>query len=70
MPENDVSIIIDIFVIDFPILSWTDSGHADSCIADMTKSKVKDKHVATPHGKKKCPHVAHFNVPRDWFETN
>jgi len=23
----------------------------------------------TPH-RKKCPHVVHFNVPRDWFETN
>ena len=21
----------------------------------------------TPH-RKKCPHVVHFNVPRDWFE--
>ena len=20
--------------------------------------------------RKKCPHVAHFNVPRDWFEAN
>ena len=23
----------------------------------------------TPH-RKKCPHVVHFNVKRDWFETN
>ena len=23
----------------------------------------------TPH-RRKCPHVVHFNVPRDWFETN
>ena len=23
----------------------------------------------TPH-RKTCPHVVHFNVPRDWFETN
>ena len=23
----------------------------------------------TPH-RKKCPHVVHFNVPRDWFEIN
>ena len=23
----------------------------------------------TPH-RKKCPHVVHFDVPRDWFETN
>ena len=23
----------------------------------------------TPH-RKKCPHVVHFNVPRDWFELN
>ena len=23
----------------------------------------------TPH-RKKCPHVVHFNVPRDWFESN
>ena len=22
-----------------------------------------------PH-RKKCSHVVHFNVPRDWFETN
>ena len=20
--------------------------------------------------RKKCPHVVHFNVPRDWFESN
>ena len=20
--------------------------------------------------RKKCPHVVHFNAPRDWFETN
>ena len=20
--------------------------------------------------QKKCPHVVHFNVPRNWFETN
>jgi len=20
--------------------------------------------------QEKCPHVMHFNVPRDWFETN
>ena len=23
----------------------------------------------TPH-RKTCPHVVHFNVPRDWFELN
>ena len=23
----------------------------------------------TPH-RKTCHHVVHFNVPRDWFETN
>ena len=23
----------------------------------------------TPH-RKKCPHVVHFNEPRDWFEIN
>ena len=23
----------------------------------------------TPH-RKTCRHVVHFNVPRDWFETN
>ena len=28
---------------------------------------VRKSHDAT---QKKCPHVAHFNVPRDWFETN
>ena len=22
-----------------------------------------------PH-RKTCPHMVHFNVPRDWFETN
>ena len=20
--------------------------------------------------RKKCPHVVHYKVPRDWFETN
>ena len=23
----------------------------------------------TPYSKE-CPHVVHFNVPRDWFEIN
>ena len=49
----------------------------------QTKSKVsyllEDKHVENePHAirkshdvtQKKCPHMVHFNVPRDWFETN
>ena len=39
----------------------------------------QDKHVVNEHNvvrkshdvaQKKCPHVVHFNVPRDWFETN
>ena len=37
-----------------------------------TKSTVsfllEDKHVENE--QKKCPHVVHFNVPRDRFETN
>ena len=48
----------------------------------QTKSTVsfllEDKHVENEHviqkshdaHRKKCPHVVHFNVPRDWFETN
>ena len=49
----------------------------------QTKSKVsfllEDKHVENGHHvirkshdatEKNCPHVVHFNVPRDWFETN
>ena len=41
---------------------------------------LEDKHVVNEHHvvrkshdatqKKKSPHVVHFNVPRDWFETN
>ena len=40
---------------------------------------LEDKHVVKEHQvirkshdatQKKCPHVVHFNVPRDWFETN
>ena len=40
---------------------------------------LEDKHVVNEHHvvrkshdatQKKCPHVVHFNVPRDWFETN
>ena len=34
----------------------------------MNEHQVMQKsHDAT---QKKCPHVVHFNVPRDWFETN
>ena len=38
-----------------------------------------DKHVVNEHHvirkshyatQKKWPHVVHFNVPREWFETN
>ena len=28
------------------------------------------KNVMSLYAQKKCPHVVHFNVPRDWFETN
>ena len=28
---------------------------------------VRKSHDAT---QKKCPHVVHFNLPRDWFEAN
>ena len=28
---------------------------------------MRKSHDAT---QKKCPHVVHFNVPRDWFEIN
>ena len=40
---------------------------------------LKDKHVMNAHHverkcydatQKKCAHVVHFNVPRDWFELN
>jgi len=40
---------------------------------------LEDKHVVNEHHvirkshnptHKKCPHVVHFGVPRDWFETN
>ena len=40
---------------------------------------LEDKHVVNEHHvirkshdatQKKCPHVVHFNVPRDWFEIN
>ena len=27
---------------------------------------IRKSHDAT---QEKCPHVVHFNVPRDWFET-
>ena len=49
----------------------------------QTKSTVsfllEDKHVENEHHvilkshdatEKKCPHVVHFIVPRDWFEIN
>ena len=49
----------------------------------QTKSTVssllEDKHVVNEHHvmrkshdatQKKCSHVVHFNVPRDWFEIN
>ena len=48
----------------------------------QTKSLVnftlKDKHVnehcviqkSHDATQVKCPHVVHFNVPHDWFETN
>ena len=40
---------------------------------------LEDKHVVNEYHvmrkshdvtQKKCPHVVHLNVPRDWFETN
>ena len=37
---------------------------------------VEDKHAVNEHEKvmmphrKKCAHVVHFKVSRDWFETN
>ena len=34
---------------------------------------VNENHVVrkSPDAtKKKCPHVVHLNVPRDWFKTN
>ena len=33
---------------------------------------LEDKHVVNhwPPCRKKCPHVVHFNVPHDWFQTN
>ena len=45
----------------------------------MVSFPLEDKHVVNEHHvirkihditQKKCPHVVHFNVPRDWFETN
>ena len=36
--------------------------HEDKHVVNERKS-----HEAT---QKKCLHVVHFNVPRDWFETN
>ena len=42
----------------------------------QTKTKVsfplEDKHVVNEHDgtQVKCRHVLHFNVTRDWFETN
>ena len=35
----------------------------------MNEHHVVWKKVTTSH-RKKCPHVVHFSVPRDWFETN
>ena len=40
---------------------------------------LEDKNVVNEHHivrkshdaiHKKCPHMVHFNVPRDWFQTN
>ena len=36
----------------------------------MVSFPPKDKHVVNEHHViRKCPHVMHVNVPRDWFET-
>ena len=45
----------------------------------MVSFPLEDKHVVNEHHiirqshdatQEKCPHVLHFNVPNDWFETN
>ena len=35
----------------------------------VNENQVAQKKVTMPH-RKKCPHMVHFKVPRDWFETN
>ena len=38
----------------------------------MVSFPLQDKHVVNEHDatQEKCPHVVHFNVMRDLFETN
>ena len=36
-------------------------------MADKKQGKLQE--AMTPH-RKKCSHVVHLNVPRNWFETN
>ena len=38
----------------------------------MVSFPLEDKHVVNEHDatQEKCPHVVHFNVMRDLFETN
>ena len=50
-------------------LELINSGYADSCMADMTKSTVASVGLINTL-RHQCPHMVHFNVPRDWFETN
>ena len=48
-------------------------------MADKSFLALEDKHAVNEHhvirkshdaAQKKYTHVVHFNVPRDWFETN
>ena len=51
-------------------------GAVPSEAFDTISFPLEDKHVVNEHRKsndtiqKKCPHIVHFNIPRDWFEKN
>ena len=54
-------------------------GAVSSEAFDTISFPLEEKHVVNKHHiirksndtiQKKCPHMVHFNIPRDWFETN
>ena len=73
------------FVLIIFYLQLINSGHVDSSMANKKHGKLcliiedkrcewtsQDEKVRTTPAQEKCPHphVVHFDVPRDWFETN
>ena len=69
------------FVLIIFYLQLINSGHVDRSMTDNSTVSFpfQDKYNVNEHQviwkvmlqhRRKCPHMMHFNVPCDWFETN